>query len=168
MIIYYFTNYTEKTLPNLSQSIRVANQDYGGLAYFSVILSIVIIGIIIHELIHGLCWGIFAKQGFKSIKFGVKWEFLTAYCHCKEPLQIKHYIFGALMPGIILGLLPTIYAIVIGNIYLFIFGCFFTLAAGGDLLMVFLLRDQSKDTFVQDHPSEVGCYIYKPSTNATQ
>ena len=72
------------------------------------------------------------------------------------------------MPGIVLGLIPATYGILIDDIYVFIFGCFFTLAAGGDILMVFLLRDQSKNTYVQDHPSEVGCYIYKNTTDGTE
>lgn len=168
LILYNSFSYTEETIPNLRQSIRFANENYGVFFHLVGYLSVVTIGIVIHELIHGFCWAIFAKKGFKSITFGVKWEFLTAYCHCKEPLKIKHYIFGAVMPGIILGLLPTLYAIFIDQVVLFFFGLLFILAAGGDLLMVLLLRNESKNTYVQDHPSEVGCYIYKPMPHATK
>jgi len=126
-----------------------------------IAIAAVIIGIIIHELIHGITWAKYTEQGFKSIKFGVMWKMLTPYCHCKEPLKIKHYILGASMPGIILGIIPSIYAIATGNIAILVFGWFFTLAAGGDLIMVILLRKENPNDFVQDHPSEMGCYIYR-------
>ena len=122
----------------------------------------IIAGIVVHELIHGVVWARYAKNGFQSIKFGVFWKIITPYCHCKEPLSVKHYILGAIMPAIILGLIPAILAIVIGNLPLLIFAILFTLVAGGDFLTVFVLRNENMDTLVEDHPSEAGCYIYRP------
>lgn len=158
--IFYYTNPNERTLTNISKFISQSIDIYGSWVYSTVFLTIIISGIIVHELIHGVCWALYAKKGFKSISFGIVWQFINPYCHCKEPLKLKNYIFGALMPGFLLGLLPTIYAIIFNHIYLFIFDCFFTIAAGGDLLMVYILRKESIDTLVQDHPTEPGCYIY--------
>ena len=31
----------------------------------------------------------------------------------------------------------------------------------GDFLIINLLRKENKDDFVEDHPSEAGCYIYR-------
>jgi len=123
--------------------------------------GLIILGIIVHELIHGIIWAKFAKQGFKSIKFGVLWKILTPYCHCKEPLTVRQYIIGAIAPAIVLGLLPAIIAITIGNIGMLIFGVFFTMAAGGDFLIINLIIKENKNDLVQDHPSECGCYIYR-------
>ena len=69
------------------------------------------------------------------------------------------------MPGIILGIIPSIIAIVTGSLGLFIFGLFFTLAAGGDFMIVNLLRNEPKNNLVQDHPSKIGCYIFRPKNN---
>ena len=121
----------------------------------------IILGIIIHELIHGVIWSIYADSGFKSIKFGVLWKMLTPYCHCKEPLRVKHYVMGAIAPAIILGFIPSVIAIIIGNFGVLIFGLFFTVVAAGDFLIINLLRKENKDDFVEDHPSEAGCYIYR-------
>lgn len=126
-------------------------------------LGILILGVIVHELIHGITWSIFAKGGFKSMKFGILWKMLTPYCHCKEPLKVKQYIIGALMPGIILGIIPSIIAIIIGSPVLLLFGMVFTLAAAGDLMIVNLIRKENSSDLVQDHPSEAGCYIYRKS-----
>jgi len=119
------------------------------------------LGIIAHELIHGVVWAIFAEKGFKSISFGVIWKLLTPYCHCDEPLKVKHYILGAVMPGLILGILPAVIAIIIGNFGLLIFGIFFTQAASGDFMIINLLKKENMDDYVEDHPSEAGCYIYR-------
>ena len=122
---------------------------------------ITIFGVIIHELIHGVTWARYTDNGFKSIRFGVLWKMLTPYCHCKEPLRVKHYVMGAIAPAIILGFIPSVVAIIIGNFGLLIFGLTFTLAAVGDFLIINLLRKENKDDFVEDHPSEAGCYIYR-------
>jgi hypothetical protein len=127
-----------------------------------IIFSSMIMGIILHELIHGLTWSIFAKNGLKSMKYGVIWKWLTPYCHCKEPLLVKEYIIGALMPAIILGFIPSIMAIFTGNITLILFGLFFTMAAGGDFMIINILRKEAMDSLVQDHSSKIGCYIYRP------
>ena len=48
---------------------------------FLKIFLVTLLGIIIHELIHGITWSIYADNGFKSIKFGVLWKMMTPYCH---------------------------------------------------------------------------------------
>ena len=130
---------------------------------FALTFAMLILGIVLHELIHGITWAIFAKRGFKSIRFGVIWKMLTPYCHCKEPLNVRQYILGAITPAIILGVIPAIVAILTGNLGMLAFGIFFTMAAAGDFLVVNLIRKENKDDLVQDHPSEAGCYIYRKS-----
>lgn len=158
--IPYYLLWNDKLSSSSIEKI-IHNPDSNYFGSFSIILVYMFGGIIIHELIHGLIWSMFAKKGFKSIKFGVMWKMLTPYCHCKEPLMIKNYITGAIMPAIILGLFPAIVSIIIGNLGLLIFGIFFTMAACGDFLVINLLRKENMTDFVQDHPSEAGCYIYK-------
>ncbi len=128
---------------------------------FLLIIGIMILGIVLHELIHGITWAKFAKKGFKSIKFGVVRKMLTPYCYCKEALNVRQYIIGAITPAIIMGIIPAVIAIVIGNLGLLIFGMFFTMAAGGDFLIINLIRKECSSDLVQDHPSEAGCYIYR-------
>jgi len=126
----------------------------------SIFLLIVIAGIIIHELLHGIGWSFFAKLGWKSISFGIVWKYLTPYCHCSEPLRLKSYRIGSILPAIVLGFLPSAIAIVYGNILLLVFGFFFTFSAGGDFLILWLLRKEKSADLVQDHPDKIGCIIY--------
>jgi hypothetical protein len=90
-----------------------------------IVLIALTIGIILHEL-HGITWAKYTKDGFKSIRFGVLWKFLTPYCHCKEPL-VKHYIIGGIMPAIVLGLFLLYYPLSLA-MYFVNFGIFFTMA----------------------------------------
>lgn len=111
-------------------------------------------GIIIHELLHGLTWSHFALHGMKSIKFGIKW--LTPYCHCKEPLKVKHYKIGGAMPLIVMGIIPSIIGLIIGHGGILSFGIFFTWAAAGDIITLFMLRKLDGDDYVSDHPEKMG------------
>jgi hypothetical protein len=124
-----------------------------------LILVFIILGAVLHEIIHGLFWSFFLKNGFKSIKFGVVWKLLTPYCHSKKPMKMKHYRLGAIMPCVILGLIPATISIFVGHLGMLAFGMFFTIAAGGDLLMIWMLRNENKNELVQDHPDKIGCLI---------
>lgn len=119
-------------------------------------LSILVLGIITHELLHGFTWGHFASNGLKSIKFGIKWKYMTPYCHCKEPLKVKHYRIGGAMPLIVMGIIPSIIGLIIGHGGILSFGIFFSWAAGGDIIALYMLRNLSKDDYVSDHPAKMG------------
>ena len=118
------------------------------------------VGIVVHELIHGLTWAYFAKDGWKSISFGVIWKMLTPYCHCNAPMRPRPYIIGALMPLIVLGIIPALIALAIGSLPLLFWGIIFIAAAGGDIWMAWLLTKERADCMVLDHPSEAGFYVF--------
>ena len=108
-IPYYLVWSKNFNLISIREMIRTSYTGVFSSTFF--IFLILILGIVVHELIHGITWTMFAKNGHKSIKYGVLWKMVTPYCHCKEPLLVKHYIIGAITPAIILGLLPAIYDI---------------------------------------------------------
>lgn len=128
-----------------------------------VFLVYFLIAIILHELIHGITWSLHCKHGFKSIKFGIIWKFVTPYAHCKEVLKVNHYIFGTAMPGIILGILPVILGYILQDSFILFFGLIFILAAGGDFYMIWLLRNIKKEFWIADHPNKIGCIVIERS-----
>lgn len=127
---------------------------------FLFIFSI-FIGIILHEAIHGITWALFVKERLRAIKFGFMKEHLTPYCHCKGYLKVKHYIAGAIMPAILLGILPTIWAFIAGNVLFLFLGVYFIIAASGDFLIIYFLRNEDYNSYVKDHASLPGCIVYK-------
>lgn len=131
----------------------------GGRTEWFVVLAAFVVGIVVHELIHGLTWACYAKSGWKSISFGVIWKMLTPYCHCDEPLPIPGYKMGAMMPCIVLGIIPAIVGLCIGSLLLLAWGILFIGAAAGDIWMTWLLTKENPKSLVLDHPSEAGFYI---------
>lgn len=131
----------------------------GGMGEWIIAFLLMFVGIVVHELIHGLTWACFAKSGWKSISFGVIWKLLTPYCHCDEPMRIRGYITGAMMPFFILGIIPAVVALFIGSLPMLAWGIFFIAAAAGDIWMTWLLTKEDPNNMVLDHPSEAGFYI---------
>jgi hypothetical protein len=125
-------------------------------------LLTLVIGIVVHEALHGLAWAWFGRKPWSAIRFGFQLRTLTPYAHCKEPLEVRAYRAGAAAPGIVLGLIPLAIATAIGNGWLLWFGLFFTLAALGDLIILWLLRDVPAGRLVEDHPVRAGCYVLAP------
>lgn len=126
---------------------------------FVLLLAVILPGVVVHELIHGLAWVVFGRTSFSAIKFGFQWKTLTPYAHLKEPVAINAYRMGAFMPGLILGILPYIISILLGDGNLFWFGLIHTIAAGGDWLILWLIRNVNTGAQVEDHPTNAGCYV---------
>ena len=122
--------------------------------------------IVAHEFIHGLTWSVFAEHHFKDIDFGFMKEYLTPYCTCSTPLTKRHYIWGALMPCIVLGIIPTVLGILLGSALLFWTGIVMTLSAGGDMMIVWKVmrykkQEGSEEILVYDHPTQAGSVIFE-------
>ena len=129
-----------------------------------IVLFVVLV--VAHELIHGLTWSLFSEQHFKDIEFGFMKEYLTPYCTCLVPMSKSHYILGALMPCIILGILPTALGILLGSHLLFWIGIVMILSAGGDIMIVAKVlahKSQGKpqEILVYDHPTQAGSVIFE-------
>lgn len=127
--------------------------------HIAAFVLIVLAGVVVHELIHGVTWALFGRKPWSSIKFGVQTRTLTPYCHVKEPIEVSAYRIGAFMPGLLVGVLPFIYSLVTGDPNWFWFSLIHTSASGGDWLVLWLLRNVKKGSLVEDHPSQAGCYV---------
>jgi hypothetical protein len=121
--------------------------------------------IVIHELLHSVAAMVLARLRWKDVSFGMNWKALTPYAHSRLPLTARVYAISAAAPGIILGLVPSVYGLATGNGAWSGYGALMLAAAGGDALVVWSLRDVRGSALVQDHPSRVGCYVVSDSAN---
>ena len=121
--------------------------------------AVITLGIVVHELLHGLGWMFFCKKKWRSISFGIKWEYMTPYCHCSEPLKRGQFLLGAALPLLVLGLVPVFIAFSTGDFKLWFFGFFFSIAASGDLIAIWMLRKVKRHQLVLDHPEELGFIV---------
>ena len=118
---------------------------------------------VVHELVHGLTWSLFAKSGWKSVSFGVIWKYLTPYCTCNEALSRRAYIVGALMPTLVLGILPVLAAYATGSLFLLVVGLLTIPGGGGDLtiaLKMLRFKPDGGEVLYLDHPYECGLVAF--------
>ena len=120
--------------------------------------------IVVHELIHGAVFACFAKDGVRSVAFGVIWSMLTPYCTCRESLKRKHYMLAILAPTVVLGILPAAVALAIGSRWILYLGILMILGGGGDIMCAIKLgtyRTKGKECLFFDHPYEVGLAVFE-------
>ncbi len=122
-------------------------------------LLFLIAGIPVHELLHAFVFGAFARGGYKAVKFGIDRSTYTPYCHCTAPIRVRWYRLGALLPLIVLGVVPFVYSLFIGSFGWWLFGYIYIIAAGGDLVALKLLKGISAHRKVLDHPEKMGFYV---------
>jgi hypothetical protein len=112
-------------------------------------------GIVLHELTHGIIMAAFAKNGWKSVSFGFNIKAIAPYAHCNEPLTPFAYRLSLMMPGILLGDIPVLISWFTGNIVFLLFGILFYWAAAGDVILLWMSRNID-DGMLQDHPEKIG------------
>lgn len=121
-------------------------------------LVLFMLSVFIHEVLHGVGWSIWTRQKWKSIYLGVMWEYLTPYCHCKEPISPQNYLCGVLMPFGVLGIGIYILAVIMGSNLLLMLSLCNILCAGGDTTIACMLWKylSRQDCYILDHPTDCG------------
>ncbi len=113
-------------------------------------------GIVVHELLHGVVWALGQRRGWKAVKFGFNKEWLTPYCHCDQPISVLVYRLGAMTPLVVLGIIPLVVSYGNGSFSLWLYGFIFTVAAGGDMIAIWMVRHLRWNSKVMDHPENMG------------
>ncbi len=144
-------------LPHGTRAITSGVRTIFDHSFISFVL--LISGIVVHELLHALVWKLSSGRPWDAFSFGFDKRTFTPFAHCNVPMTARSYRLGALTPGLLLGLLPSLVAMVTGDGAVFLFGLLFAVAAGGDLLIVFIIRRIPATALVEDHPSRAGCYV---------
>ena len=134
--------------------------------YNGIIFILLVVGlIVVHEIIHGITWAIFAKHHFKDIEFGFVAKEITPYCYCRSSLKKYQYITGSIMPFLTLGIIISTVALFIpNNATLLLVGIIMMFGAGGDLSIIYLLlknKSKSKDVLYMDHPVDCGVVMFE-------
>ncbi len=119
------------------------------------LLLLLLSGIVLHELIHGVFMAMFAPGRWKAVSFGFNFKALAPYAHCKEPLTPRAYRISLMMPAFLLGDISVLAAWISGNILFLFFGILFSWAAAGDLMILWLGR-RIHTGLMQDHPDKIG------------
>jgi hypothetical protein len=124
----------------------------------ALFLLCIVLGIAVHELIHGFTWMYVTRSGFSHLRFGLLPG--GVYCHIDVPMNKRKYVVGALMPLLLLGIIPFLLSLAIHSLWMMVYGAIFIACAMGDVMIVWVLRHEPSDTLVYDHPTEAGCVVY--------
>lgn len=139
--------------------------DLGRISWGFVVAAVLLLPLtILHELIHGVTWGIFAKNHFHSIDFGMIWSSFSPYCTCSEPLKKWQYLLGTAMPTLILGGGVAVVSVMTNQFLLFFLAEFMIISGGGDFLIILkgmLYRTDRQESVYCDHPYECGFVIFE-------
>jgi hypothetical protein len=132
------------------------------LVWWIKVISI-LVAVILHELIHGLVFALYAPHGFKSVTFGINLKLGALYCHCRDPLRVKHYRRAGIAPMILLGVIPLIIGLSTGSGWIKTFGLLLTIGGFGDLLICIKLYQFDRNLMIHDHPEKLGFIIEESS-----
>ena len=118
--------------------------------------------LLIHEGTHAVAWKLSSGLPWSAFSFGFQWKTLTPYCHSSEPMYVRPYRIGAIMPLVVTGLLPWFVSMAIGDYDLALASSLLISGAGGDLYILWSLRDLPASVLVQDHHTKAGCVVLWP------
>jgi hypothetical protein len=122
-------------------------------------LAAFVVGLVVHEAVHGLCWAWLSGHSARVIRFGIHWRTCTPFAHCREPMPATAYRIGTALSGVLTGVLPAAVGTALALGGLAMFGWLMTLMAGGDLLVLLLLRGVAGSRLIKDHPTRAGCVV---------
>lgn len=134
------------------------------LGFVAALIVLILCLTILHELIHGITWGIFAKNHLHSIDFGIIWSSFSPYCTCSEPLEKWQYLLGVAMPTFVLGGGAAVASVMANQLLLFFLAEYMILSGGGDFLIILksmLYHSDKKESVYCDHPYECGFVVFE-------
>ena len=137
--------------------------DLRGISLGFVVAAFLLIPLtILHELIHGVTWGFFAKNHFHSIDFGFIWSSFSPYCTCSEPLKKWQYLLGTAMPTLVLGGGGAVAAVMTNQLLLFFAAECMIFSGGGDFQIILrtILTDKRESVYCS-HPYECSLVVFE-------
>lgn len=135
----------------------------GRIISFMVIIAVLVLTVV-HEMIHGLTWIIVSGGSPRDISFGVDVKHASPYCSCRVPMKRSAYITGALMPLVVLGIIPFIPSVILGSVPLLTIAVIMTSAATGDIMIVKKIsgyKSTANELLVIDHPVLPGAVVFE-------
>jgi hypothetical protein len=126
--------------------------------------GLIVAGVVVHEGIHGLgyLWG---GAAWSEVKFGFNWSGFAPYAHCGAPLRCGAYRWAIVLPGLVLGAVPLAVGLTTGRWGATLFAFVMLAAAGGDALLLWMLRAVPRGAWVQDHPRKMGALVLGHSSS---
>jgi hypothetical protein len=119
---------------------------------------LLVAGVVVHEGLHGLAM-VSCGVPPGELRFGVQPSRGVAFATTRRPMAVGHYRFVLVLPLLVLGLVPFVAGLALGDALVAKLGSLMVLGAGGDVAVLLALRSLPSGVRVVDHPSQPGCYV---------
>ncbi|MEZ4512051.1 MAG: alpha/beta fold hydrolase [Chloroflexota bacterium] len=124
-------------------------------------LAVLLGSIVAHEGLHALGFVWVGGVEKTAVSFGFSWRTLAPFTYCRAPLPISIYRLTVALPGLLLGAVPGVLGLLLGNAPLLLFGGWMIVAASGDVAVLWVTRRVQPSAKVRDHPTQAGCLVLK-------
>jgi hypothetical protein len=134
---------------------------WGEMFNFQTVIWLIAL-VVVHEGIHAIAWKVSSGLPWSKFSFGIDKKSLSPYCHADAPMDVRAYRIGGGAPLVLVGIVPFIYAILVGSSMWALLSAVMISAAVGDIYVLWSLRNVPDGALCLDHPSQAGCIIYLP------
>lgn len=131
-------------------------------------IPLVITGLFLEEFFFRLTLALFCKFPMSRFWYGFNLNQLMKCGGREIPSGIKCYRWAIALPHIISGIVPLTVGIIINYPFVYIFGYLFTLAAVGDVVLLWESRHIDSQTSVTEHPSGNGIMLLNNDEQRSQ
>ena len=124
--------------------------------------------LLMHEGTHAVAWKLSSGLPWSSFTFGVQWKTVTPYCHSVKPMDVRAYRIGAIMPLIVTGIIPWVFGLIMDDADWAIASAVLISGAGGDLYILWSIKDLPDGVMLQDHDEQAGCIALWPEDESAK
>ena len=125
-------------------------------------------GFLVHELLHFLTWQGLSRFPIQEFRIGMRWNSFTPVIGCQRPMKVKPLMIGLLVPYLVQGVLPLVFAFYLANTWLLFASVIFMAWASADILTFLLLWKVDKGGFAEMHRSKLGVVVFNRKPVVTE
>lgn len=113
-----------------------------------------VVSVVLHELLHlvGYVW----LGGAPREAVHVEWRGAVIVARCDVPISARSYRAAVALPGLLLGVVPTLAGLVTGVALLTVYGAVMVGASAGDMAVLWALRKYRPEEAVVDRSGRRG------------
>lgn len=127
------------------------------------LLILLILWMALHEVLHGIGFGIFKNVKHNNIKYGIELEKGIFYCMCTQKISKKNILTSLMFPFTFIGIITIIIGIIIKNSTLISLSLFNIAGAIGDITMFITILMMPDDIEYIDLDDTTGFFLISPS-----
>lgn len=127
------------------------------------LVVLMVLWMALHELLHGIGFGIFKGVDKKNIKYGIQLESGIFYCMCKQKISKANILVSLMFPFTFIGVVTLVLGLVFNNSSLIILSLINIAGAIGDLAMFISILFMPKNIEYIDLDDTTGFFLISSS-----